>query len=306
MNERELPLSASTSLAHGANTESAALCQAPDPHPRHPRLRIPSGATDTHFHLFGPQQRYPLVDSREYAPPLISPAFARALFDALGMQRAVVIQPSVYGEDNRAQLEGAEEVGITTRAVVVTPYATSDREMERLHRQGARGLRYILAHPGGLPLDDLERWGGRLKELGWHIQFLAKGPQLIALMPRIETLACPAVIDHIGMIHPEEGLDQPAFQCVLRLLRRGHWVKLSGAYRLTQEPPPYRSLMPYIARMVAERPDRLVWASDWPHVFVKGAMPHTTDLLDALAEWVPDDETRRRILVDNAAMLYRF
>jgi predicted TIM-barrel fold metal-dependent hydrolase len=64
--------------------------------------------------------------------------------------------------------------------------------------------------------------------------------------------------------------------------------------------------MPYIARMVAERPDRLVWASDWPHVFVKGAMPHTTDLMDALAEWVPDDETRRRILVDNAAMLYRF
>jgi predicted TIM-barrel fold metal-dependent hydrolase len=282
------------------------LCQGPDPHPRKPRMKMPAGATDTHFHLFGPAPRYALVDEREYTPPVITPAQARHLFDTLGIERAVVIQPSVYGEDNRAQLEGAAEVGIPVRAVVVAPYEASDRELAKLHEQGARGLRYILAHPGGLPVANLERHAERIKDMGWHIQFLAKGPQLLELAPRIEKLACPVVIDHIGMIRPVDGVAHPAFQAVLRLMRQGHWVKLSGAYRLSQEQPPYRDLIPYVRELVAAHPDRIVWASDWPHAFVKGTMPNTTDLLDMLEEWVPDEAARRRILVDNPTALYGF
>lgn len=281
------------------------LCPGPDPHPRSPRFKMPVGATDTHFHLFGPQNRYPLVDLREYTPQLIKPAMARQLFDTLGIQRAVVIQPSVYGEDNRAQLEGAHEIGIPTRAVVVARHDTSDKDLAALHRQGARGLRYVLAHPGGLPLADLERWAARAKELGWHIQFLAKGPQLLEIEPRLEKLACPAVVDHMGMFDPRDGLDQPVFKAVLRLLQQGHWVKLSGAYRLSQSPP-YPDLKPFVEQLVAARPDRVVWASDWPHVFIKTPMPNTTDLLDTLADWVPDEATRNRILVDNPAALYGF
>lgn len=282
------------------------LCQGPNPHPRKPRFKMPAGATDTHFHLFGPQDRYPLVDLREYTPQLITPVLARQLFDTLDIQRAVVIQPSVYGEDNRAQLEGARDIGIPTRAVIVARHDTSDRDLAAFHEQGARGLRYVLAHPGGLPLADLERWGARAKELGWHIQLLAKGPQLLEIAPRLEKLACPVVIDHIGMFKPGDGLDQPVFQAVLRLVRQGHWVKLSGAYRLSEQAPPYPELKPYVTQLVTARPDRIVWASDWPHVFIKGPMPNTTDLLDLLADWVPDEEVRRRILVDNPARLYGF
>jgi predicted TIM-barrel fold metal-dependent hydrolase len=281
-------------------------CQGPDPHPRKPRIAVPPGATDTHFHLFADASRCPFVDDREYTPPVITPAQARHLFDTLGIARAVVIQPSVYGENNSVQLEGAAQVGIPMRAVIVAPWSTSDRELTKLHDQGARGLRYILAHPGGLPLNDLERLAERIKDMGWHIQFLAKGPQILELAPRIERLACPVVIDHMGMIRPDDGIAQPSFQAVLRLLRQGHWVKLSGAYRLSQQQPPYRDLIPYILELVAARPDRIVWASDWPHAFLKGKMPNTTDLLDALGDWVPDEAARRRILVDNPAALYGF
>jgi predicted TIM-barrel fold metal-dependent hydrolase len=281
-------------------------CQGPDPHPRKPRFAVPAGAIDSHFHLFGPLSRYAMVDEREYTPPPATSQHARHLFDTLGIARAVVIQPSIYGDDNRAQLEGAAELGIPVRAVVVAPYATPDREMAGLHEQGARALRFILAHPGGLPVGDLERSAARMKEMGWHIQLLAKGPQLLELEPRIARLACPAVIDHIGMIRPGEGVQQGAFQAVLRLLRAGHWVKLSGGYRLSQQPPPYRDLVPYVRELVAAGPDRIVWASDWPHVFIKSPMPNTTDLLDLLAEWVPDETARRRILVDNPARLYGF
>ena len=282
------------------------LCQGPDPHPRKPRFAIPPGATDTHFHLFGDGKRVPFVPEREYTPPEITPAMARHVFDTLGIQRAVVIQPSVYGENNSVQLEGAAQIGIPVRAVIVAPYETTDRELRKLHEQGARGLRFILAHPGGLPLSDLERFAERIKDMGWHIQFLAKGPQLLEIAPRIEKLACPAVIDHMGMIKPPDGIGQPAFQAVLRLMRQGHWVKLSGTYRVSQEQPPYRNMIPYVRELLKTRPDRIVWASDWPHAFVKGKMPNTTDLLDMLLEWVPDEAARRRILVDNPAALYGF
>ena len=282
------------------------LSQGPDLYPRKPHFKMPAGATDTHIHLFGPQTRYPLVDLREYTPQLITPALARQLFDTLGIQRTVVIQPSIYGEDNRAQLEGARDIGIPIRAVIVARYDTSDRDLMALHEQGARGLRYVLAHPGGLPLAHLERWAARAKELGWHIQFLAKGQQLLEIAPRLAKLACPAVIDHIGMFKPGDGIDQPAFHAVLRLVQQGHWVKLSGAYRLSAQAPPYPDLKPFVAKLVAARPDRLLWASDWPHVFIKTPMPNTTDLLDALADWVPDETTRNRILVDNPAALYGF
>lgn len=282
------------------------LCQGPDPRPRTPRFDVPAGAIDSHLHLFGPASRYAMVDDREYTPPPATPQQARHLFDTLGIARAVVIQPSIYGNDNRAQLEGAAEIGLPVRAVVVAAYATPDREMAKLNAQGARALRFILAHPGGQPLADLERSAGRCSEMGWHIQFLAKGSQLVELEPRIAKLACPAVIDHIGMIRPADGVQQPAFQTLLRLVRQGHWVKLSGAYRLSQQPPPYRDLVPFARELVAARPDRIVWASDWPHVFVKGQMPNTTDLMDLLADWVPDEAIRRRVLVDNPAELYGF
>lgn len=285
---------------------SAETCQGPDPNPRPPRFRVPPGATDTHFHLFGPRDRYGLVEVREYTPPLITPADAARLFATLGIERAVVIQPSVYGEDNRAQLEGASQVGIPTRAVVVARYETPDEDLARLHEQGARGLRYVLAHPGGLPVSDLERWARRVNALGWHIQVLAKGDQLAELAPRLEQLDCPVVIDHMGMFRPEDGVGQPAFQAVLRLLRRGHWVKLSGGYRLSRQPPPYPDLVPFARELVATRPDRIVWASDWPHAFLKSPMPNTTDLLDLLVDWVPEEEARNRILVQNPAALYGF
>jgi len=282
------------------------LCQGPDPHPRAPRFAVPPGATDTHFHLFGDGKDSRFVPEREYTPPEITPAMARHVFDTLGIQRAVVIQPSVYGEDNSVQLQGAAQVGIPVRAVIVAPWNVSDRELTAMHDQGARGLRYILAHPGGLPVSDLERFADRIKDMGWHIQFLAKAPQILELASRIEKLSCPAVIDHMGMFRPAEGIAQPAFQAVLRLIRQGHWVKLSGVYRLSQDAPRYRDLAPYVQALVTARPDRVVWASDWPHAFVKGKMPNTTDLLDAFAEFVPDEAARRRILVENPAELYGF
>ncbi len=283
------------------------LCQGPDPLVRKPKTAAPRNTTDTHFHLFGPAPHYPYVDEREYTPPDALPQSARAMFDTLGVGRVVVIQPSVYGTDNRCQLEKAAELGLPFRAVVVTGRDTPDAELARLHGLGARGMRFILAHIGGLPPDDLEFYADRMRELGWHIQLMVRPQHLLALEARLAKLSCPIVIDHMAMVKPEEGPQQPAFQALIGLLRGGNcWVKLTGAYRLSQQPPLYPDMAPLARALVEAAPDRLVWGTDWPNVHFKGKPPNAADLLDLLAGWVPDAAVRQRILVDNPAALYGF
>lgn len=284
------------------------LCQGPDSHPRQPRLAAPLLSTDTHFHLLGPAARYPYVAGREYTPPDALPAAYRHLIQTLGIQRAVIVQPSVYGADNRCAMDAAAVLGVPARVVVVVPYDTPDKELTLLHAGGARAVRFIVAHAGGLPLADLERISARARERGWHVQLLLRASDLVALEPRLARLPSDFVIDHMGFIKPEEGgIGQPAFQALLRLLRGGRcWVKLSGAYRQTDEAPPYPGLLPFARMLVEARPDRLLWGSDWPHAVFKGRMPNTTDLYDLLGDWAPDEKTRKRILVDNPATLFDF
>ena len=290
------------------NLEIAPYCAGPDPKPREPRLIAPSGATDTHFHIFGPSTVYPYIAEREYTPPDATPSAYIHLREILGVERVVLVQPSVYGDDNRRMLSAAGELGAPARMIVVVPFSTSDRELQKLHEAGARGVRFILAHLGGLPLSDLQRFAERVKPMGWHIQFLLRPSDLIKLHGVLGMLATDFVIDHIGLIRASEGgVGQAAFRALLELLPSGRcWVKLTGGYRISSEPPPYRDVIPLVEALIKERPDRLLWGSDWPHVMVKGQMPNTTDLIDLLLEWVPDEAVRKQILVENPQRLFGF
>jgi predicted TIM-barrel fold metal-dependent hydrolase len=284
------------------------FCQAPDPDARAPRVRIPPLATDTHFHILGPASEYPYVEDREYTPPDALPEHCRHLFHTLGIERAVLVQPSVYGYDNRRMLAAASQLGVPTRNVVVVAQETSDKEMERLHDTGTRGIRFISAHKGGLSLAQLEQISERVKGLGWHIQLLLRPPVLVELEPRLAKLSTDFVIDHIGLIRASDGgIEQPAFQALQRLIRTGRcWVKFTGGYRVSSEKPPFQDVIPLAHALVRERPDRILWGSDWPHVMVKENMPNTTDLLDLLSDWAPDEKTREQILVENPQKLFDF
>jgi predicted TIM-barrel fold metal-dependent hydrolase len=110
----------------------------------------------------------------------------------------------------------------------------------------------------------------------------------------------------MGGIPADAGPDHPNLKKILQLLERGRsWVKLTG-YRNSVEGPPYADVAPLARLFVAHAPDRCVWGSDWPHTNMPDYMPDDGDLIDLLAEWVPDQETRKRVLVDNPARLYRF
>lgn len=286
----------------------APACQAPDPNPRKPRFALPKGATDTHFHILGPAAVYPYITDREYTPPDAIPGAYTHLRKTLGLERAVLVQPSVYGDDNNCMVQSSKQLGIPTRLVVVVPSNISDVELQRLHDAGARAVRFILAHKGGLPIETMSLFSARLKHMGWHLQFLLRASDLIALEASLSRLSTDFVIDHVGLIRPSDGgTQQRAFQTLLRLYQGGRcWVKLSGAYRISVQQPPYSEVVPFVKALLKHRTDRILWGSDWPHVMMKDNMPNTTDLLDAFAEWVSDEKIRAQILSLNPKELFGF
>lgn len=287
------------------------LCQPPDPLPRVPDLRCPPGTTDCHVHVYGPDSRYPVAPTRAFDVPEALPSALLNLTETLGVARVVLVQPSGYGVDNSRHLDAAAEIGIPARVVVALRADVPENELRRLHERGVRGVRYNIGHAGAVPITEMPQLARKIAPLGWHVQLhvmddggrvpLAEMEQTLASLPT------EVVIDHMGSLRPELGVGQPGFQALLRLVDTGRcWVKLSCGYRMSHEPPPYPDMLPYVQALVAHRPDRLVWASDWPHVSFKGKMPNTTELLDLMASWVPDETTRHLIFVDNPARLYQF
>ncbi|ANB77408.1 hypothetical protein AYM40_21280 [Paraburkholderia phytofirmans OLGA172] len=270
----------------------------------------PAGATDCHVHVYGPNNAFPVAATRAFDVPEALPSSLSDLLDMLGIQRVVLVQPSGYGTDNSRHLTALKEVGRPARMIASLRSDVSPTELDRMHKAGVRGVRYTIGHAGAAPIAEMPELAKRIAEFGWHVQLHVmndgSGNALVEMEKALENLATDLVIDHIGSIHPAGGLEQRGFAALLRLLETGRcWVKLSGAYRVSKAPP-YEDMMPFVEKLVAANPDRLVWGSDWPHVAFKGSMPNTTDLLDQLMAWIPDETQRHRILVGNPATLYGF
>ena len=275
---------------------------------RTPRVKFPAGATDCHAHVFGTQERHPLLPATHFVPHVCPWQHYRDMLRSIGCERAVLVQPSVYGTDNAAIEEALAESDFEMRAVAVVSPDISDRELERLHGLGFRGIRINTASSTqGLKLADARKLAERIRHLGWHLQFYAN----FRAQPEVEAiladLPVPIVIDHFGRILTSEGTTAPAFQSVLRLLRRDNChAKLIGPYFISEQFPAYRDITPFARAMVEAAPDRVVWGTDWPHASAREKMQDDGDLADMLKEWVPDEKTRHKVLVTNPARLYGF
>ena len=287
-------------------------CAPPDFRPRRPALRVPPGACDCHAHILGPARVDPYAPERVYTPPdCLLPDYENMLA-ALGMERAVLVQPSVYATDNTALVDALERGAGRYRGVAVVDPAVADLELARLHARGVRGLRVNAVDvpgrkPGALPVDRLRTLARRVAPLGWHLELLLHVDEFPNLDDALAGLSADVVIGHLGYMSAARGLDDPGFRALLRVLARGRcWVKLTGPYRISKGGLPYPDVAPFAHALAAARPDRLVWGSDWPHVMLKGAMPNDAELLDLLEHWLPDEALRNKVLVDNAARLYQF
>lgn len=282
----------------------------PGPHPdmRVPKLKLPQGACDCHAHVFGPQSRYPYLPHAGYIPPDAAPeSFARML-KTIGCDRGVLVQPSVYGTDNSAMLDALRSKIFPFRGVAVIDETITDRELEDMHGAGVRGVRInIAAATPGLKLEQAPRLAPRLKALGWHLQFFINFNEVADAEEILGKLSIDIVLDHFGRAPAKDGVESPQFKSYLRLLKRDNvWAKLMGVYFVSTDAPAFRDIPPLARAAAAAAPDRVVWGTDWPHPMGKQLMPNDGDLVDMLADWVPDEAQRKKVLVDNPARLYDF
>ncbi len=295
---------------HEAHPE-APYCTAYDPDTKTPRLTLPPLSCDCHAHICGPATIHPYAAERIYTPPdALLPGYLMML-EKIGIQRTVLVQPSVYGNENGVMLKAMAESSLPCRGVAVIDNSISDDEVEQLHRAGIRGARFNLVDvrdpSGRIDLSVVKILAERVKPLGWHAEFLIHADEYPDLDLMFEDFPIAIVFGHMGYLRPPLSVEHEGFQALLRLLRGGRcWVKLTGPTRISAAGMPYPDVTP-IARTLAETaPERLIWGSDWPHVKLSKPMPNDGDLVDLLTEWIPDQDKRRRILVDNPAELYDF
>ena len=289
----------------------------PDPLPEKPVAVLPPGACDCHAHIFGPADCFPYAEGRGYTPPDAPLEDYLTLLDTLGFARAVVVQGNAHGYDNRAILDAVGRAPQRLRGVAITDTPVDATELRRWHGLGIRGLRFHVFHPAhrpnyvrGVGLDVFEIFRPTMQELGWHMQVWCDWRVLPELSPILAEIAAtmPVVIDHMGGFDARIGAADPRFQALLRLVGDGTiWVKLSGAYRCSQDFPDYPDARPLHEALIAANPEQLVWGSDWPHPQVDASlMPNDGRLINLFLRWTPDPALREKILVANPARLYGF
>jgi predicted TIM-barrel fold metal-dependent hydrolase len=255
---------------------------------------------------------YPYIPNRIYTPPDALLSQYQALLDNLGVQRSVLVQPSIYGTDNRALLAAIKTNPLRFRGVAVVNWDISDTELEDLHRAGIRGVRCNIVDlaeaKGVLPIKQLTKLANQIAPLGWHLEFLMHVNEFPDLAQLLSNFPVPIVLGHLGYLKTNLGVKDRGFQNLLSLMREERtWVKLTGPYRITtEERIPYSDTNPFAHALIAANSRQVVWGTDWPHVMVKGMMPNDADLLDLLHVWIPDPEIRQQVLSENPARLYQF
>ena len=277
--------------------------------PRKPKLQLPRGACDTHFHVFGPQSRFPFAPERSYTPTCDAPKETLfALHKHLGIERGVVVQSAAHGFDNSAAADLIAARPQRYRGVALVRAATGTLELARLHAQGFRGARFhYMDHlGGGDPIDAVLAMAPRLADIGWHLQIHLAGARIAELAPALKRSPVPVVIDHMGRIDASRGTQSAEFQALLALLQAKHvWVKVSGAERISRDSAPWRDAVPFGRKLVAEFGDRTLWGTDWPHPNL-AFVPDDGDLVDLIGEYAPSEAERQRLLIDNPQRLYGF
>jgi len=270
-----------------------------------PKLKAPANACDCHMHIYN--ANYPVAPSATLKPPDALVADYKLLQQRLGTSRNVVVTPSTYGTDNRVTLDGMAQIGATARGVAVVDTSVSDAELKRLNDLGIRGIRFNLVQAGATTVEMIEPLSKRINDLGWHIQVHMKGEQIVGIEDLLLRVPSPIVFDHLGRLAQPNALDNPGFKTISKLIDKGKtWVKLSGAYQDSKVgPPSYSDTIPVARAYIKAAPQRVVWASDWPHPTEK-EKPDDAVLFDLLAEWAPDPASRSLILVENPATLYGF
>jgi predicted TIM-barrel fold metal-dependent hydrolase len=302
-----------TQIAEGAASQPATAVN----------FDIPANACDCHSHIFCDSQRFPFWAGRTYTPEVASVRESLALHRALHLDRIVVVNSLVYGVDNACMLDALRQFGHRARGIALVDDTTSDAELDTLQAAGVRGIRLNFVDLGMPDAAAVrQRFQTAVKKIAgrnWHIQIYSKLPVVEALADAVVTAPVPVVFDHFAGARASLGVRQPSFDVLVNLVRVGKaYVKLSAAYRISEQSPDYPDAALLARALISANPQRVLWGTDWPHPDssrVPGRNPTDVapllrvddgQLLNQLPFWAPDASLRRKILVENPASLYGF
>jgi predicted TIM-barrel fold metal-dependent hydrolase len=281
----------------------------PDPDTKSPKFKLPELACDAHCHIFGPGSKYPYAPDRPYTPPDAPLEAFRALHAKLGVGRAVIVNASVHGTDNRVALDAIAASNGAYRAVANIDDKITERELLMLHDGGFRGCRFnFVRHLGGVPdMRVFDRVVQMIAPLGWHVDLHFDAIDLPDYAGMLARLPVRYTIDHMGRVKASDGLDQLPFKTLIDLMQRDEkcWVKVCGSERVSSAGPPFVDAVPFARRIVETAPDRVIWGTDWPHPNVK-VMPNDGDLVDLVPLFAPEPALQKKLLVTNPARLFEF
>ena len=281
----------------------------PHPHPHVPQFRLPPNTCDSHCHIFGPNSRYPYAATRPYTPPDAPLEMFQALHKKLGVERAVIVNATPHGRDNRVVTDAIAISGGAYKGVANVDESFGDAELAALTAAGIVGCRFtFLPRLGGRPnMETFDAVVRRIAKHGWHVDLYLPAEGLEAFAPTLDALPTPYVLDHMGVVDAKLGVDQPAFRAFADRYARDRkcWVKVTCPERLTAAGAPYFDVVPFAKRLIEIDPDRLLWGTDWPHPNVK-VMPDDGDLVELLPHYSDDATVLHKLLVDNPARLFGF
>ncbi|MFZ1344316.1 amidohydrolase family protein [Thiothrix eikelboomii] len=283
-------------------------CMPPDNNTRTPLYKAPPQSCDAHCHVFGPHAIFPYSDKASYWPPDADKHALKRLHDKLGIERAVLVQASCHGTDNRAMLDAIKSSKGAYRGVCIANDSFSENDFQDLHDGGVRGVRFnFVKHLGGAPnLDSMKTVLERVKPLGWHLVIHVNAEDVISYAEFFDALDMDIVVDHMGRVPTTEGVGQQAYKILLERMQRDHWwMKVCGSERISMGPPFYDAV-PFAQGFIELAPERILWGTDYPHPNIKKHMPNDADLLDLVPLIARDPAIQKKILVDNPARLYGF
>jgi predicted TIM-barrel fold metal-dependent hydrolase len=275
-----------------------------------PMLKAPVNACDCHMHIYDAERFAPLRPGSRLQTNAGVKEY-QLLQKRIGTTRVVIVTPAVYVTDNRVTLDAIAQLGANARGVAVIHPTVSDAELKTMAEGGIRGIRFTQFDPATATtsIDMIEPLSRRIEPLGWHVQIHMRGDQIAEAADLWPRLPSPIVFDHLGRLPQPAGIEHAAFGIIRGLIDKGRtWVKVSGAYLDTKVgAPSYADATKVAQAYVKAAPERLVWGSDWPHPTESSDhKPNDAVLLDLLADWAPDEASRRRILVENPQALYGF
>ena len=283
-------------------------CLAPDNNTKTPVFKVPPNSCDAHCHIFGPASIFPYSQKASYHPPDAPEAALRAMHDKLGITRAVLVQASCHGTDNRAMIDALQKYPKRYRGVCIADDSFSIDDFRFLDEIGVKGVRFnFVTHLGGAPdLLMMERVLEKVQRFNWHLVIHVNAKDLLSYSKFFDKINMTIIVDHMGRVPTSEGIMQDAFLLLLDFMnKKNWWVKICGSERIALAPPFYDAV-PYAQSLVEKAPERILWGTDYPHPNIKEHMPNDADLLDLFALIVRDKKLQKQILVDNPASLYGF